>query len=181
MLLAIAAVGSVRDEVTNRPSPLQSSGETAALLSGTTSTLLAPPTSGAPVVPATTAVPVTTAATTTSVGASTTRAPSPPATTAVTTSQAPTTTQTPPTTTSAPEGEYFKSYQLVGGWVRLRVLGDQVYLDGSVPSPGYSVDVKSNGPGSVEVEFEDGSRESKLHAEVKGGELDVEIEEEGDD
>lgn len=73
--------------------------------------------------------------------------------------------------------EYFKSYQLVGGWVRLRVDGDSVWLDGAVPSPGFSLEIKQGGPGSVVVEFESSSHESKLHSEVDGDELKTEIEE----
>lgn len=66
----------------------------------------------------------------------------------------------------------------MGGWVRLRVVGNDVFLKGAVPSPGYSLEVEKDGPDSVVVEFENGSQESKLHAEVSDGELRVETEEE---
>ncbi|MCP3975075.1 MAG: hypothetical protein GY720_11355 [bacterium] len=83
----------------------------------------------------------------------------------------------PTTTTAVPDGDYFETVQLIGGWVRLRVSGDDVFLAGSVPSPGFSIDVKKDGPESVVIEFESDSHESKLHAEVKDGELDIETEE----
>ena len=39
------------------------------------------------------------------------------------------------------------------------------------------MEIKEDGPGSVVIEFESDSHESKLHAEVKNGELDIETEE----
>jgi len=84
------------------------------------------------------------------------------------------------TTTAAPDEEYFRSYQLIGGWVRLRVVDNAVYLDGAVPSPGFFVEVDKDGPNAVVVEFESGEHESKLHAEMSDGELKVETDEEGD-
>jgi len=65
--------------------------------------------------------------------------------------------------------------------VQLRINGDNVYLDAAVPEPGFTVDVEHNGPETVEVEFKSKSHDSKLHARVEGGELDIKIDEERED
>ncbi len=65
--------------------------------------------------------------------------------------------------------------------MQLRITGDNVYLEAAVPEPGFSVEVEHNGPETVEVEFKSKSHDSKLHAEVEGGELDIDIDEESDD
>lgn len=175
--LAMSAVGSVRNEVTNRPAPLRATAETVAQLQPAETTVTTEVTTTAAtstIVATTPPPPSTTAATTTSKApqnaTSSTTTTSPPTTTA-----APTTTST--TTTAAPGSDYFETVQLIGGWVRLRVSGDDVFLDGAVPSPGFSLDIKKDGPESVEVEFESDSHESKLHAEISDGELKIDKEE----
>lgn len=97
---------------------------------------------------------------------------------ASTTSVSPTTTTT---TTAPPSGEFFASRQLTGGWVQLRVNGDNVYLEAAVPEPGFTVDVEHNGPETVDVEFKSDSHDSKLTARVHDGELDIRTEEESED
>lgn len=81
----------------------------------------------------------------------------------------------------APDEEYFESRQLVGGWVQLRIDGANVYLEAAVAEPGFTIDVEHNGPETVEVEFKSESHDSKLHARVKDGQLDIKIEEESED
>lgn len=63
----------------------------------------------------------------------------------------------------------------------MRVSGTEVHLDAAVPSPGFAVDVEHDGPARVEIEFRDGSHESRLHAEFHDGELEVETDESDDD
>lgn len=183
--LATSAVGSVRNEVTNQPSPLRATAATVAQPEPAVTTV-GPTTAPSSTVTSTSSSsttvtslqPGTTATSTTSESpqnatSSTTTAVSPTTTTAP-----PTTTTLPPTTTTAaPDSDYFETVQLIGGWVRLRVSGDDVFLAGSVPSPGFSMEIKEDGPGAVVVEFESDSHESTLHAEVENGELDIETDE----
>lgn len=186
ILLATAAVGNVGGWSGDRPIPLQAS--VSSLVTPTpTPTTPTPTTTQVP--PSTTAVPSTTVATTaapttiaTGSVAATTKPPESP-----TTTKAPppstTSTSTTTTTTTAPPGgdEYFESRQLIGGWVQLRINRDNVYLDAAVPEPGFTVDVEHNGPETVEVEFKSESHDSKLHAKVHDGELDIKVEEEAED
>ena len=180
ILLATSAVSSVRDEVTTQPSPLRVPAPTiAAQPAAATTTATEVP------LPAVTETPAT-------VAPSTTASPTAPGSTTAT-STAPTTTMRPPetssttttttttSTTTAPDDEYFESYQLIGGWVRLRVIGDQVFLAGTVPSPGFSLEIEKDGPKAVKVEFSSNDHESKLQAEVSDGELEVETSEEEED
>ena len=185
--LATSAVGSVRNEVTNQPSPLRATAETVAQLDPATTTVGpsgAPSTSaGSTTSSEATTVPSTTAATSTSSSTTTEAVQNATSSTTTTSTTAPPTTTTVPpttsstTTTAAPDDDYFETVQLIGGWVRLRVSGDKVFLAGSVPSPGFSMEIKEDGPNSVVVEFESDSHESKLHAEVEDGELDIETDE----
>jgi len=62
--------------------------------------------------------------------------------------------------------------------VRLRVKGDKVFLAGTVPSPGFTLQIEKDGPKEVKVEFSSNDHESKLQAEVSDGELKVETSEE---
>lgn len=170
VLLATSAVSSVGDEVTTRPSPLRVPAATVAAAATGTS---------APSTPQTAIqVPATVPNTTTTLGGSgsstTVLAP------AATTPPESTSTTTPSTTTAAPDGDYFESFQLIGGWVRLRVSAGEVYLAGTVPAPGFTVEIEKNGPRAVEVEFSSSEHESKLQAEISDGELEVETSEEED-
>ncbi len=65
--------------------------------------------------------------------------------------------------------------------MRLRVSGDNVYLAAYVPENGFTVEVEHDGPESVEIEFRSESHDSKLHARVHDGNLDVDKDEEGED
>ena len=74
-----------------------------------------------------------------------------------------------------------KTYEMTGGWVRIRYSNDKVFLDGAGANAGFTMKVEDNGPDEVEVEFRSESHRSKFSAEIEGGELRVEVKEEGDD
>jgi hypothetical protein len=70
------------------------------------------------------------------------------------------------------------TYELIGGWVKIRYgAGEVWFVDGGAAS-GFSVEVEETGPDEVEVRFRSDDHESKFKAEYDHGELDVEIEEE---
>jgi hypothetical protein len=56
-----------------------------------------------------------------------------------------------------------------------------VNLVSATPRPGFSVDYEHTGPEEVEVKFVSGNHKSKLEADVEGGELRVDIDEETKD
>lgn len=171
ILLANYAVSSVRAEVTDRPSPLQSTAATAGVLDSTSTSVAAPTTVS------TSSPSDSTVNTTDSATAVTTTTPAVPSTT---TTGAPAPQVTTTTTTAAPDSDYYKSYQLVGGLVRLRVVDNKVYLVRTVPASGYTVEVEKDGPESVELEFHNGEHESIFKAAVVNGKLEVDKHEEGD-
>jgi len=192
MALATSAVSSVRDEVTDQPAPLVSTVNTTAAIALAPSTMITQPAVTVPTTGGGTTEPTTTVASSSSTATpssdSTATTSSITSTTSSVTTQPPATTKPPratttttTTTTAAPKGEYFKSYQLVGGWVRLRIAGNEVFLQGRVPSAGYSMDVEKDGPVEVDVEFTNGRHKSSLKARVDHGELVVHTDEEDDD
>jgi hypothetical protein len=69
----------------------------------------------------------------------------------------------------------------VGGWVNLRIEGDNVYFNGATAEPGFTIDLEHDGPEKVEIEFRSDSHDSKLTARVHDGELDIRTEEESED
>lgn len=73
------------------------------------------------------------------------------------------------------------TYELIGGWVRIRYGNGQVILDGAGANAGYTMDVDESGPTEVEVEFRSEDHRSRFSAEWEDGELEVEIKEEGDE
>lgn len=90
-----------------------------------------------------------------------------------------TTTSTTTTTTAAPE-EQLQTYQLTGGWVRIRFSPGSVTLDGAGPAVGFTMDVRDAGPSEVDVRFDSDDHESRFSAEWEDGALDASIEEEDD-
>jgi len=74
-----------------------------------------------------------------------------------------------------------KTYEMIGGWVRIRYGEGKVFLDGAGANAGFTMKVEDNGPDEVEVEFRGESHRSEFSAEFEDGELRVEVEEEGDD
>jgi hypothetical protein len=70
------------------------------------------------------------------------------------------------------------TYNLVGGWVTIAYGPGVVELVGAAPNPGFSIEIKENGPDRVEVEFESEDHESRFRAdETSGGTPELRIEE----
>ena len=176
--IAAQAVGSVRDQVTNRPSPIV---DVSALATTTTTAPVEATTTTPPstTTTSTTRPPETTTTTSTTVveATTTTATAAPEPTTTTTTTSAP----PPTTTTAAPPEMTIKTYEMVGGWVRIRSGSGKVFLGGAGANAGFTMEVEDSGPDEVEVEFRSESHKSKFSAEFEGGELRVEIKEEGDD
>ena len=166
VFVAAAAVGSVRDQVTETPT---------AMVPTTTTAVSTPessvPTTAAETAPSTTTTttPPATSTTTTTAPTTTTTAPSEPAST--------TTTAPATTTTAAPLPTDIRSYDLIGGVVTVEVGASTVHLAGASPKSGFHMDVENSGPTRVEVEFGSDSHESKFSGEFKDGEFVPEIEE----
>ena len=173
VFVAAAAVGSVRDQVTETP---------AAMVPTTTVTTSlanpAVPTTEPAIEPATTVTAPTTTSTTTTIAASTTTVPD--ASTTTTRPAAPTVTTTaPPTTTTRPPATEIRSYDLVGGSVTVEVGANTVGLAGASPKAGFSMDVENSGPEKVEVEFKSQQHESHFTGRFEDGVFVPKIEEEG--
>ena len=175
VLIASAAVGSVRGRVTDEPTSPFVAAATTTVGSETIGTggTTNPGTGGttAPNTTATTRPPEGTAT------SSTTRAPqgTPPSSTTSTTS-APATT-----TTAAPQGE-LQSYQVVGGTISFSVFADHLTLLGVVPRPGFTVHDQDAEPTEIEVEFRSADHRSKAVVELVDGSVVTSSEEEsGDD
>ncbi len=170
VFVAAAAVGSVRDQVT----------ETPAAMVPTTSTITAS-TSGSSV--PTTAVDAsssTTTTTTPSANSTTTTAAAPTTTTTTPSKPAPTTTTTSApatTTTTVPPPTDIRSYDLIGGVVTVEIGSSAVRLAGASPKSGFRMEVENSGPKKVEVEFKSNEHESKFSGEFKDGTFVPEIEE----
>jgi hypothetical protein len=169
--VAWAAVGIVRDAVTDRPSELSSGAVAAAgTVSGETTTPSDAPSSGE--TGPTTGAPSTdppSIVTTTTDAPSTTSATEPPETK--------TTTPPPPPPTTQPEDEWTtKSYSMRGGTVSIRYRQGEVRLQGAVPAPGYEADIDHEGPDEVRVTFDGDEHETEFRARWRDGQLDVDIE-----
>ena len=178
VFIAAAAVGSVRDQVTETPT---------AMIPTTTVTTPGP---ASPSDPATDvgSAPATTAPTTTSTTTPTTTTIAPtttlPDVSATTTEPpAPTTTTAAPTTTTIAPTTEIRSYELIGGSVAVEVGNGTVGLAGASPKAGFSMDVENSGPERIEVEFKSDHHESSFSARFRDGVFTPEIEESehGDD
>lgn len=174
VLVATAAVGSVRSEVTDQPSAL-GSPSAAALASDlpaeTSTTDPGSPTSGVADVAVTTTTalePVTTTSTTHAGSDSSTST-----STSVTTSPQPETT----TTATEPRANYSKTFDTDGGSVTFLIEGEAVNFGGAVPKTGWKVELEAAGPDEVKVKFEknDDSAEIEVKGRVEDGELLVSI------
>ena len=178
--LALAAVGAVSDSVTeNRPKPLSAAAVSAALAEGTGPEAEAPTattgSSGPAPTSATTQAPPTTRGTSPS---ATTRPPAPNTTTA-STAPVPSTTQTSVPggggVTAAPAE---RTYEMVGGTVRVRFADGRAELLSATPRAGFRVSRNSGDPGDVRVNFRSDDHESRLRAWWENGPRE-EIEEKG--
>lgn len=176
ILIAAAAVASVRTEVTDTPTAL---GEPAIV-----AVAIEPePDEVDQLVSSVSIVETTT----------TTVSPTVEAETTSTTAQVdtPTTTTTNPpaaaassTTTSTTNASYTKTYDTEAGSVRVTVSGDSVSFSGATPLPGWKVELENSGPEEVKVNFErndDEGEEIEFKAKVEDGELEVSISGSDDD
>ena len=190
VLVAAAAVGSVRNEVTDAPTALGAPNTTISVPDldstppssivvevevpvpdeveepTTTTTLAEEPTEST----TTTTEPEQQTSTTTP----TTTAPDhdpPPSTT--------TTTEPPDETTTTEVTSYTKTYDVKdAGSVTIRVSGDSVTFAGAYPLEGWTFKLKDGGPEEVEVRFERNDDEGdkvSFQAKVDDGELEVKI------
>ena len=182
VIVASAAVGTVRTEVTDQPAAAEPFIATTIASAGTASTLTTV---------TATSPPVETSTTTTIIDAtrdddigdalSSTDVSS---TTIVETQggpsdgddSVPSTTVPKETTTTAPSAT--KTYKLVGGTVTISASNPDVRFVGASPAAGYSIEVEDLGPNQVKVECDGESGESKFVAKWDSGELLVDIDEE---
>lgn len=70
-----------------------------------------------------------------------------------------------------------ESYRVVGGVVTVRYSGDQTRLVQASPATGFSAEVNSSGPSTVDVRFRSDEHESRVRAELRNGRPDVRREE----
>ena len=170
VFVAAAAVGSVRDQVTETPT---------AMIPTTSTTIGAVPDSSVPTSTAEASTTTTTSAAPTTTTPTTTPT-TVPSTTTTTRSSEPsrsTTTTAAPTTTTKPPATEIRSYDLVGGVVTVEVGSDTVHLAGASPKSRFSMDVEDSGPRRVEVEFKSDDHESKFSGEFEDGRFVPKIEE----
>ncbi len=76
-----------------------------------------------------------------------------------------------------------RTYQLVGGWVKVDIGTGFVELVAASPEPGFTMRVESRDGNRVKVEFVSAGHESEFEARWNDGEFEIDIEEhtEGDD
>jgi hypothetical protein len=177
VLIASAAVSSVRDHVTDTPTAMLP--PTTIAISSTEQLVAAPiqPEKPAPIVteePSTSTTSAPTTTTTVQPETPTTTSPSDPepAETTTTTTTVPATT----TTTSAPTTEV-RSYELVGGSVSVEIGDGTVRLAGASPKPGFAMEVENSGPEKVEVEFHNDDHESHFTGKFEDGRFEPSIDE----
>ncbi len=171
VLIAAAAVGSVRSEVVDAPTALA----TLAIPASVTTTT--------PVLEESTITPTsfepeettTTTSSATDVVDTTTTATYADASTGSTVTT--TSTAAPPEVTTTTAG-YTKTYDTDAGSVRILVSGESVTFAGATPQPGWTVELKEGGPEEVKVHFErneDEEEEIEFKAKFEDGELKVTI------
>ncbi len=172
VVVAAAAVGSVRSQLTDTPTPLGASASATFPTENTTPSTSSADGAGAD--PASTT-------TTTDAGAggsATSTSTSVPPNSATSS----TSTTTPPTSSTQAQS-YSRTFETPGGSVRVVVDGSDVSFGGAVPKTGWRVELKESGPQEVKVEFEqnEGSGKIEFAAKVEHGELVTEISSEDHD
>ena len=190
VLIASAAVSSVRDQVTDTPTAMLP--PTTIAISSTEHLVVDPvePTSIAPApiddsTASTTSTPATTTTTSseTPTTVQTTTAPpaSDPEPEPVDAAPATTTTSAQTTTTTNVPSTEIRSYDLDGGSVSVEIGDGTVRLAGASPKPGYTMEVEHPGPEKVEVEFHNNDHESHFSAKFEDGSLVPSIRETDDE
>ena len=191
VVVAAAAVGSVRSQVTDGPTAL---GPPTTIDASTTSHDVAPSTAAtlppSPVLTGSTVVAEPTPEPTVPVGVPTTLNETLGSGTAPETSPTTTRPSSPPTTqaptTTEPESEsYRKTYDVTvdgvnAGLVHISVSGDEVSFKGATVAPGWKFELDDDGPEQVKVKFEmidDDDTEFTFKAEFEDGELEIKISE----
>lgn len=104
-------------------------------------------------------------------------APAEPASTESTpvTTAAPTTSTTQPVTTQPPS-ELVESYETDGGWVTLKSNEQGVFLESASPKPGWTATTEGSGPEHFTVVFKSRDREIHFKVEFENGRVEVDIE-----
>ena len=185
VLIASAAVSSVRDQVTDTPTAMLP--PTTIAISSTDQLVADPAQSETPP----TTVPKASTAPPTSVSATTPKIPTDAPTTVPTATIAPSseaepepvetsptvTATAPTTTTSAAPTTEIRSYDLVGGSVSIVVGDGTVRLAGASPKPGFTMEVEGSGAEKVEVEFHNDDHESHFKCSFEDGRFVPSIEE----
>jgi hypothetical protein len=174
VVVAAAAVGSVRSQVTETPT---------ALGAPTAVALAADPPAADSAAPAATETTTTIAPVDASAAEAETPTTSlvPPVVTTTTlagVTATSTTAATTTTTTTQPPAGVTKSYTTAAGVVRIMVSGESVTFAGATADPGWTVELEKAGPPEVEVHFEkndDEEDEVEFHAKFEDGELVVTI------
>ena len=168
VVVAAAAVGSVRSQLTDAPTPFGGSASGTFQAENSPQGSSVPDPAGADPVGSTTTVSVV------STSVTTTSAPTSPSSTTSSTS---TTSTTTPTSSSTQAQSYSQTFDTAGGSVRVVVEGSDVSFGGAVPKTGWRVELKKSGPEEVKVEFEqnDGDGNIEFTAKVEHGELVTEI------
>jgi hypothetical protein len=166
VVIATAAVGSVRSQVTDAPTPLSSPGARAL---AETPIAQADPSSTTTTTMDTT--PDVTSTTIDDIRPTTT-------TTTPTATTVPGTTVPPVTVTTTTATNTSKTVDTVAGSVRIVVSGGAVSFGGAYPNPGWKVELDDAGPEVVKVKFErnEGDGEVEVTAKVEGGELQIYVD-----
>ncbi len=100
----------------------------------------------------------------------------PPPTVATTAPAAPQPTTTKPATTTPTEATQPSTITSACGVVVVTVAGSTVRVTSIEPLPGFVARVATDGPETVELEFISTTGTCEIHAELKGGGLDVEVQ-----
>ncbi len=180
VLIASAAVSSVRDQVTDTPTAML---RPTTIAPGSAEQRVVDPGQLEPSPPTSTDEP---SSSTTTTPPTTTTVPLQPSTSVPTTTAPPSpdpTTTTTTTTTTAPTTE-IRSYELVGGLVSVEIGTETVRLAGASPKPGFAMEVENSGPEKVEVEFHNDEHESHFSGRFEDGRFVPSIsesDEDGDD
>ncbi len=161
--VAYAAVGSVRDNVSDDPVSVVAA---AAPLASSVSTTSPPPASTAPPIEPVQGTSDQFSTTETTI------APTPKAEPSTTT----TTAITVPTTRAPDVGE-ITTFIGQGGSMSVEVVGDHLVLLGAVPSAGYTIKDEGIKSRRITIKFETSDHSTKLVAELKDGELKWKVDE----
>ena len=169
--LALAAVGAVSDSVTeNRPEPLSAAAVSAALAEGTAPEAEAPTATTdspgpAPTSPTTQRPPASAPPTTRGTSPSATTKPPAPNPSTTGTAPVPSTTDTSvPSDGGVPSQPAERTYEMVGGTVRVRFAGGRAELLSATPHAGFRVSRNSGDSGEVRVSFRSADHESRFRA-----------------